>query len=470
MGSSPLPYMTLPLHLTSRYAGSSACRLIPIKTFFLSLVFLTAFLLLPGIYNFGWGQTQTFTASSSFTVPAGVTAIKVETWGGGGGGGYGGAAGNGMNGGGGGAYASKLILVTGGDNYSVTVGAGGAGGTSNANGGTNGASSSFAALVVASGGFASNTQNTIANGGQAAACTGDIRYSGGNGGLGGLAVGNGGGGGGSSATSANGAVNGSNFSGGIGGAGGNGTDGDGGKGGNNTGATAVAGTMPGGGGGGRGDANGNSANGAKGQIIVSWTTVSAISTETCVGGSTGTITATGIGGQAPFTYSLDAGAFQAGATFSNLAAGTYTVNVKDNLGSTALTTITVSAPGASPDDQNAAGTDSWVGHVYDGTNFATYIGNYTQTETFDQSFGGDNVCFNVTSNSIARSIYTATFSVRYRMNSSKDGLYVVDLGSDDGSRLTVDGTLLYNNWNDQGFSTRARVLTVSYTHLRAHET
>ena len=44
------------------------------------------------------------------------------------------------------------------------------------------------------------------------------------------------------------------------------------------------------------------------------------------------------------------------------------------------------------------------------------------------------------------------------MNSTKKGLYVVDLGSDDGSRLTVDGTLVYNNWVPQGFSTKSKVL------------
>ncbi|MGH2565755.1 MAG: hypothetical protein ACRDE5_14660, partial [Ginsengibacter sp.] len=44
------------------------------------------------------------------------------------------------------------------------------------------------------------------------------------------------------------------------------------------------------------------------------------------------------------------------------------------------------------------------------------------------------------------------------MTSSKKGLYVADLGSDDGSRLTVDGALIYNNWTDQSFSTRYRVL------------
>jgi hypothetical protein len=44
------------------------------------------------------------------------------------------------------------------------------------------------------------------------------------------------------------------------------------------------------------------------------------------------------------------------------------------------------------------------------------------------------------------------------MNSTKRGLYVVNLGSEDGSRLQVDGTLIYDDWSDHGFITRARVL------------
>src|SRR5665647_2748311 len=460
MGSSPLPYMTLPLHLTSRYAGSSACRLIPVKTFFLSLVFLAAFLLLPGFNNLGWGQTQTFNTSGSFIVPTGVTSITVECWGGGGGGSNrGGAAG----GGGGGAYTIGAFSgLTGGNSISITIGNGGAigvaGNSSSAIYGTN--------TVTANGGLSVNNSRTGGTGGTATTIGGIIiaSYAGGDGGdARGFTNGNsneaGGGGGGSAFSNnignsgANGGTNSTTVT-----AGGTGT-GDGGGGGATDGnPDAITGSAPGGGGGGRGEGGGNSHAGADGQAIIYWTTVSATSTETCVGGNTGTITATGIGGHAPFTYSLDAGAFQGGATFSNLAAGSYTVNVKDNLDCTAFTTVTVNAPGASADNQNDAGNNSWVGHVYDGTNLDTYIGRYTEAETFDQSFGGATNCFNITSNSIARSIYTETFSVRYRMNSTKKGLYVVDLGSDDGTRLTVDGTLLYNNWNDQGFSTRARVL------------
>jgi len=118
------------------------------------------------------------------------------------------------------------------------------------------------------------------------------------------------------------------------------------------------------------------------------------------------------------------------------------------------TQVTATYPVVSTDDQSAAGTDSWIGHVYDGTNegiaftgaFTNYYGHYTEAESFDQSFGGDLSCFNITSNSISRSIYTDYFSVRYRMNSTKKGLYAVNIGSDDGGRLSIDGTLVYSDW------------------------
>lgn len=120
--------------------------------------------------------------------------------------------------------------------------------------------------------------------------------------------------------------------------------------------------------------------------------------------------------------------------------------------------VTATFPAVSTDNENDAGNNSWIGHVYDGTALNTYYGRYTETETFNQSFGGTTNCFGITSNSVARSLLTESFSVKYRMNSTKKGLYVVDLGSDDGSRLTVDGTLLYNNWTDQAYSSRPRIL------------
>jgi len=121
--------------------------------------------------------------------------------------------------------------------------------------------------------------------------------------------------------------------------------------------------------------------------------------------------------------------------------------------------VTATFPADSPDDQNLAGTNSWIGHVYDGQNFDTYYGTMTESEQFDENFGGDNVCFSINSSLGNRQVNTETFSVKYRMNStSLKGLYVVDLGSDDKSRLTVDGSLVYNNWVDQGWTSKPRVL------------
>ena len=52
MGSSPLPLTSLPFHLTSQIARSSVCRLIGTKSPMLIMIFLAAFLLLPGITDF----------------------------------------------------------------------------------------------------------------------------------------------------------------------------------------------------------------------------------------------------------------------------------------------------------------------------------------------------------------------------------------------------------------------------------
>jgi subtilisin-like proprotein convertase family protein len=57
----------------------------------------------------------------------------------------------------------------------------------------------------------------------------------------------------------------------------------------------------------------------------------------CHGGADGSITATIGGGLPPFTYSLNGGSLQSGNTFSGLAAGTYSIEVKDAQGFTAST-------------------------------------------------------------------------------------------------------------------------------------
>jgi hypothetical protein len=187
-------------------------------------------------------------------------------------------------------------------------------------------------------------------------------------------------------------------------------------------------------------------------------TLSYTSTTSCVGGSTGTITATGSGGQTPYAYSIDGATYQSGNLFSGLAAGNYTLYIKSSGGCITSSPVTVNEYAASAGDQTLAGTNSWMGHMYEGTNFNTYTGTFTETESFDETFGGNTTCFPITSSSGSSSIYTETFSTRFRMNSTKNGLYTFSLGSDDGSRLYVDGSLIYNNWNDHALSSSPGVL------------
>jgi hypothetical protein len=44
------------------------------------------------------------------------------------------------------------------------------------------------------------------------------------------------------------------------------------------------------------------------------------------------------------------------------------------------------------------------------------------------------------------------------MTSSKHGLYIADIGSDDGARLAVDGNLIYTAWLDRAYVVNQRIL------------
>ncbi len=65
----------------------------------------------------------------------------------------------------------------------------------------------------------------------------------------------------------------------------------------------------------------------------------------CKGDSTGSITVTATSGKAPFTYSINGGAYVTSNVFANLIAGTYNIMIKDDLGCTSASTpITISEP------------------------------------------------------------------------------------------------------------------------------
>lgn len=102
-------------------------------------------------------QTQAFTSTGTFTVPAGVSRIEVLLVGGGGGaGGIGaisGAVHAASGGGGGGGVNRQILTVTPSTSYTVTIGGGGSGGIgSSSTDSTNGSESSFGVLMYAGGG------------------------------------------------------------------------------------------------------------------------------------------------------------------------------------------------------------------------------------------------------------------------------------------------------------------------------
>jgi hypothetical protein len=108
-------------------------------------------------------------------------------------------------------------------------------------------------------------------------------------------------------------------------------------------------------------------------------------------------------------------------------------------------------------NQTTYGTNNtWIGYVYQGKSFNTYKGYVNEgssaSPNFDESFGGSQVTYNTN----GCSVYTDTFSVRYRLTQSfANGNYQITVGGDDGYRLSLDGgaTWAINQWNDQGYAT-----------------
>jgi len=69
--------------------------------------------------------------------------------------------------------------------------------------------------------------------------------------------------------------------------------------------------------------------------------ISALTTnETAEGACDGEIAATATGGTAPYTYSIDGGAFGSG-TFTNLCSGTYLITAKDANGNEGSVSVTI---------------------------------------------------------------------------------------------------------------------------------
>ena len=149
--------------------------------------------------------------------------------------------------------------------------------------------------------------------------------------------------------------------------------------------------------------------------------------------STDNVTFSNIPGANSATYDAPAGLTQ--TTYYQRQATDGITTLTSN-----VITVTVNTPTG---DEVSYGAGSWIGYVYDGTdNYSSsdYHGFITETETFDENFGGGYT----TSPVNGCDIYTETFTVRFKMQKTfACGVYDVTIGGDDGVRLSIDGGATY---------------------------
>ena len=118
------------------------------------------------------------------------------------------------------------------------------------------------------------------------------------------------------------------------------------------------------------------------------------------------------------------------------------------------------------DSQNEYGTNTWIGHIYNAGGItpepfsSNYAGSYNVgSETINEGFGGNENCFAVYSGGVKRaSIFTEGFAVRYKMKTTKSGCYIIRVTGDDGVRLSMNNTTIFDRWGEQGSTTYNDIL------------
>jgi hypothetical protein len=122
-------------------------------------------------------------------------------------------------------------------------------------------------------------------------------------------------------------------------------------------------------------------------------------------------------------------------------------------------------------DTTVYGTNNvWNGYIYSGMNFEAYKGEVNEGSTyspnFDEDFGSTgNSTITYSTNSC--SIPSVQFSGRYLLQQYfAPGVYTITVGSDDGSRLSLDGgnTWPINMWYDQSYATTSYTDTLNGTY------
>ncbi len=171
----------------------------------------------------------------------------------------------------------------------------------------------------------------------------------------------------------------------------------------------------------------------------------------CNGGNTGSITINGTaGGVGPYQYALNAGPFGGSNVFGGLAAGTYTVTIRDaNLCTVTLTNIVVNQPAA------ITGTPVVVNVLCNGGNTGSITINPTaggvgpyQYALNAGPFGGSNVFSGLTAGTYSVTIRDANLCTLTLTNivvnepaviSGTPAVVNVTCGSNNGS-ITINGT------------------------------
>jgi hypothetical protein len=140
--------------------------------------------------------------------------------------------------------------------------------------------------------------------------------------------------------------------------------------------------------------------------------------------------------------------------------------------STSADAITIAYTGGNntSDSQTTYGIDTWTAHVYNFSNTAAtppsdaiaynnYLGYFNVgTQNFAQNFGGSDTCFPYTANDVSANFRTDTFAIKYKMQSTLTGCYLVNVRGDDGVRLTIDGVKVLDRWVQQSPTDYGNVL------------
>lgn len=125
----------------------------------------------------------------------------------------------------------------------------------------------------------------------------------------------------------------------------------------------------------------------------------------CFGGSNGSVTVSGSGGTPGYQYSINGTLFQASATFTNLAAGTYTITVRDSKNCVNTTPVTITQPATAV--TGIVSSQSNVACLGTATGSVTVSGN-GGTPPYQYSLNGGPFQVSGTFGSLSAGVYAIT--------------------------------------------------------------